>query len=191
MYDMRDVQFDIDGRLYRYAPHRALERIHLPDLKPSYPWPCRRASKCSNWYVWGPNVLLIAYDWLSGDTILVQEGGGGRTFKGIVHDIRQEQIRVSFHPDFPGASRSYNVRFQLNRTPLRRMHQAIMATIRSSRRLLFPELGDEGLESPIEVTGSQLRLFNTSIGTNAPQLAAVESILQLRPGCAPFVLFGP
>lgn len=126
-----------------------------------------------------------------GDTILVQEAGGGKTFKGIVHDIRQEEVAVSFHDDFPGAARPFNIRFQLNRTPLRRMHQAIVATIHSPQRLLFPELGDEGLEHPVVGADSRLTLFNSSIGTNAPQLAAVMSILGLRPGCAPFVLFGP
>ncbi|PIL27838.1 hypothetical protein GSI_10992 [Ganoderma sinense ZZ0214-1] len=165
MYDMRDVQFEPDGRLYS---------LHIYGLAEGRPSVTIGISKQS-----------------PGDVILVQEGGGGRTFKGIVHDIRQEDVRISFHPDFPGASRTYNVRFQLNRTPLRRMHQAIVATIKSPRRLLFPEAGDEGLESPVAGTDSRLQLFNTSIGGNAPQLAAVESILQLRPGCAPFVLFGP
>ncbi|KAI1789433.1 P-loop containing nucleoside triphosphate hydrolase protein [Ganoderma leucocontextum] len=159
MYDMRDVQFAKDGRLYS---------LHVYGLAEGR-----------------PSVTI-------GDTILVQEAGVGRTFKGVVHDIRQEEILVSFHPDFPGgAGRPFNVRFQLNRTPLRRQHQAIVATIRSPRRLLFPELGDEGLEIPVTGADSHLALFNSSIGTNIPQLAAVMSIVQLRPGSAPFILFGP
>ncbi|TBU29435.1 P-loop containing nucleoside triphosphate hydrolase protein [Dichomitus squalens] len=126
-----------------------------------------------------------------GDAILAQQAGVGTTFRGLVHEIRQEDVLVSFHPDFPGAGQRFNVGFQLNRIPLRRQHQALVAKNASPQRLLFPNPGQEGLETPVSGVDSRRILFNSSIGNNVPQLIAVQSITQLRPGSAPFNLFGP
>lgn len=126
-----------------------------------------------------------------GDNILVQEAGAGATYKGVVHEVRSEQIFVNFHPSFQAIGRRYNVCFQLNRTTLRRQHQALCASIPNSARLLFPERGDECLDAPVSLQNAQLALFNSSVGTNAGQLQAIQSILQIRPRSAPFILVGP
>ncbi|TFK80574.1 P-loop containing nucleoside triphosphate hydrolase protein [Polyporus arcularius HHB13444] len=126
-----------------------------------------------------------------GDTILVQASGGGQAFKGMVHEIQEERVRINFHASFHGTGTHYNVRFTLNRTPLRRQHQALVAPIRSPQRLLFPVSGFEGLERPVVASDLRLGLFNSTIGGNPAQLEAVISILQLKIGAAPFIVFGP
>ena len=119
------------------------------------------------------------------------QGHDGPTFKGMVHAIEQEVVHISFHVSFQGDGRRFNVRFSLQRTPIRREHQALVATIPSPQRLLFPGPGFEGLERPIGVSEAGIALFNSSIGTNIPQLQAVKSILHLRPGTAPLIIYGP
>ncbi len=109
----------------------------------------------------------------------------------MVHEIQEERVRINFHASFHGTGTRYNVRFTLNRTPLRRHHQALVAPIRSPQRLLFPVSGFEGLERPVVASDLRLGLFNSTIGGNPAQLEAVISILQLKIGAAPFVVFGP
>ncbi|KAI0336614.1 P-loop containing nucleoside triphosphate hydrolase protein [Cubamyces sp. BRFM 1775] len=125
-----------------------------------------------------------------GDTILAQQADG-RTHRGFVHFVRRDDIRVHFHSSFNSGS-SYNIQFQYNRTPIQRQHQALLAPCTSSQRLLFPLPGYEGLSQAIAPAGlPQITLFNAQIATNAAQLQAVKSILRLRTGSAPFIVFGP
>ncbi|KAJ3010612.1 hypothetical protein NUW54_g2430 [Trametes sanguinea] len=126
-----------------------------------------------------------------GDTILTQIGGAdGRTNRGFVHFVNRDSIRVAFHSSFKGNAR-YNVRFEYNRTPIKRQHQALLAPSTSSQRLLFPPPGFEGLHEPISPAQAHLNLFNALISTNPGQLQAVKSIQHLREGSAPFIVFGP
>ncbi|KAI0674635.1 P-loop containing nucleoside triphosphate hydrolase protein [Trametes maxima] len=126
-----------------------------------------------------------------GDIILVQKSDStGKTYKGYVHGVRLEVIHVSFHPSFSNAGR-YNVKFQFNRTPIRRLHQALLAKSTSATRLLFPLPVHAPLDRAIRSKEAPLSLFNTSIGTNAAQLQAVKSILHMKSGAAPFIIFGP
>ncbi|KAH9887301.1 P-loop containing nucleoside triphosphate hydrolase protein [Cubamyces lactineus] len=125
-----------------------------------------------------------------GDTILAQQGDG-RTHRGFVHFVRRDDIRVHFHSSFNSGS-SYNIQFQYNRTPIQRQHQALIAPCTSSQRFLFPLPGYEGLSQVVAPAGlPQITLFNAQIATNAAQLQAVKSILRLRTGSAPFIIFGP
>ncbi|KAI0360350.1 P-loop containing nucleoside triphosphate hydrolase protein [Trametes cingulata] len=126
-----------------------------------------------------------------GDVVLAQKANSdGRTHRGYVHQVRRDDIRVGFHSSFTGAER-YHVRFQYNRTPIKRQHQALLVTSTSSQRLLFPLPGHEGLAVAITPPQCPLTLFNPLLGTNVAQLQAVKSILRLRTGSAPFILFGP
>ena len=121
---------------------------------------------------------------------MVQAEDGHRTFKGDVCDISQEEVKVIFNSEFDEGQR-YNVRFQLNRTPLRRMHQALETQSATHLRLLFPEPGMEGLERPMVPGDGNITLFNSTIQDNPHQTQAVQSILHLRPGSAPFIIDGP
>ncbi|EIW51636.1 P-loop containing nucleoside triphosphate hydrolase protein [Trametes versicolor FP-101664 SS1] len=127
---------------------------------------------------------------VKGDAILAQIGGQGHTHKGYVHHVRRDDICVSFNASFKAGAR-YTVRFLYNRTPIRRQHQALLASSAASQRLLFPIPGFEGLAQAITPAQYPLTLYNTQIATNAAQLQAVKSILQLRTGAAPFIVFGP
>ncbi|KAI0371390.1 P-loop containing nucleoside triphosphate hydrolase protein [Pilatotrama ljubarskyi] len=126
-----------------------------------------------------------------GDTILAQSvSGGSRTYVGYVHGVRLENIRVHFHYSFKNVGR-YNVRFQYNRTPIKRQHQALLAQSTSAQRLLFPLPVHVPLDRPIRSNEVPLVLFNTMIGSNAAQLQAVRSVLRMKAGAAPFIIFGP
>jgi helicase MOV-10 len=125
-----------------------------------------------------------------GDLILVQENkDSNKWFEGHVHVVRRDEVGLCFHTSFGNIyspSAKYRVRFKLNRIPVRRQHMA-MDTAFNEDRVLFPRV--DHLTSifrslPIEV-------FNPLISSNPPQLQAVTSILNLRPGSPPFVIFGP
>jgi hypothetical protein len=73
---------------------------------------------------------------------------------------------------------------------VRRQHQA-MDTAFSQDRVLFPLQAHLPRRHHPTPTDARLRLFNPLIGTNAPQLQAVTSIVHQAPGAVPFVIFGP
>ncbi|KAH9930501.1 P-loop containing nucleoside triphosphate hydrolase protein [Epithele typhae] len=129
-----------------------------------------------------------------GDTVLAQRNdrSNGRTYKGFVHGIQLDHIRVSFHSSFDDTAR-YNIRFEFNRITICRQHQALTAPSVSSERLLFPLLGDQGVPNTMtdEQLQSPIATFNPLISTNVAQLQAIKSIVRLKPGSAPFIIFGP
>lgn len=127
-----------------------------------------------------------------GDRILVQQRGApeGHWFEGGVHVVRKDEVGLRFHGSFKGSSRDqlYNVRFKLNRYPIRRQHQAL-DTAFSEERILFPT--DTHVPSHRKPRDVRLRINNPLIATNPPQLQAVISITKQLPGAVPFVIFGP
>ncbi|KAG6846754.1 hypothetical protein H0H93_012093 [Arthromyces matolae] len=129
---------------------------------------------------------------LVGDRILVQakESSQGHWYEGGVHAVRKEEVTLRFNQSFKRSSTGqlYNVRFKLNRYPIRRQHQALDAAF-SEERVLFPERKHLLIHTP--PPPAAIRLFNPLIGKNAPQLQAVTSIIKLPPGSPPFVIFGP
>ncbi|KAF8970478.1 RNA helicase [Flammula alnicola] len=159
-----------------------LERYDIPDAT------LMRHNKY--YYLSVPGLAEKRPSVLVGDRIFVQEQGAtdGRWFEGHVHVLRQAEVGLCFHGTFGRYSegRRFHVRFKLNRIPARREHQA-MDTVFAENRVLFPV---DGHLSPKPPTVS-LRLFNALISKNAPQLQAIASILSLRPGSPPFVVFGP
>ncbi|KAI0634736.1 P-loop containing nucleoside triphosphate hydrolase protein [Trametes polyzona] len=108
---------------------------------------------------------------------------------GYVHDVRLEDIRIDFHRSFD-VSGKYVVRFQYNRTSLKREHQALLARSTSMERLLFPDLVHAPLERAVEPDESRLVLYNQTMRSNIPQLQAVHSVLKMKPE-APLIIFGP
>lgn len=128
-----------------------------------------------------------------GDRILVQKEGAtqGHWYEGGVHVLRKEEVGLRFHGSFSWtATQRYNVRFKLNRIPMRRQHQG-MDSVFNQARVLFPT--DQHLPPgpyPV-ITEKRLRLINTLVAKNPPQLQAVVSIVSQPPGAVPFVIFGP
>ncbi|KAJ7096057.1 RNA helicase [Mycena epipterygia] len=131
---------------------------------------------------------------LVGDRILVQKHGAtvGHWFEGGVHVVRKEEVGLRFNASFrmTSAADRFNVRFKLNRYPIRRQHLA-MDTAFSEDRVLFPlPLHVPNASYPTQLT-ARLKVFNPLIATNGPQLQAVVSIVKRLPGSVPFVIFGP
>ena len=130
--------------------------------------------------------------YITGDQILVQKVGAaeGHWYQGRVHVVRQAEVGLRFHKSFGESSTTqpYNVRFKLNRIPVKRQHQA-MDTVFTQDRVLFPLAAH--LPSS-DATGNQpIKVFNSLIQSNQPQLLAVKSIVNQTPGSPPFVVFGP
>jgi helicase MOV-10 len=126
----------------------------------------------------------------SGDSILVQKQGEdqGHWFEGRVHVLRKEEVGLRFHHSFGwSAAQRYNVRFKLNRIPMRRQHQAMDSAF-DQARVLFPSV-EHVPRTPY--ARPPLQLFNPLLATNPLQLQAVNSIVQQKPGSIPFVIFGP
>lgn len=95
---------------------------------------------------------------------------------------------LRFHRSFSwSASHRYNVRFKLNRYPLRRQHQALDTAFVQDRVLMPLRKHLQQLDDAIP----HLEVFNKLIAANASQLQAVNSVVQQKPGTVPFVIFGP
>jgi helicase MOV-10 len=125
----------------------------------------------------------------------VQEQGGtttGRWFEGDVHVVRDAEVALRFDGSFnvyaPG--RQFHVRFKLNRITVQRQHQAMNAVF-TEDRVLFPLVMHLPSGGPPSASNSALKLYNTLISSNEPQLQAVVSVVAQRPGSLPFVIFGP
>jgi len=106
-----------------------------------------------------------------------------------VHVVERAQVGLRFHGSFGGTSaQPYNVRFKLNRIPVKRQHQA-MNTVFTQDRVLFP------LAAHVPSSGAMgmqpINVFNPLIQNNQPQLLAVKSVVNQAPGSPPFVVFGP
>ena len=85
----------------------------------------------------------------------------------------------------------YIYRFEYNRTPIKRQHQALMAQSASAQRLLFPLPQHVPLDRVIDGNEFRITMFNTRISSNAAQFQAAKSILRMKHGAAPFIIFGP
>ncbi|KAG6850077.1 hypothetical protein H0H93_001427 [Arthromyces matolae] len=84
----------------------------------------------------------------------------------------------------------FNVRFQLNRIPVRRQHQALENDF-AEERVLFPGRMHLPKGPYPKQSDVHLQIINPQVRTNPPQLQAVISILNQPSGSLPFVIFGP
>jgi helicase MOV-10 len=128
------------------------------------------------------------------DIILVRESGSAesRWFEGHVHRVLEKSVYLQFNRSFHCFSgQRFDVRFALNRTTYRRMHQA-MNTAYSEKRTLFP--GPEevvNLQPPTEEQWGEIRTVERMIMDNKPQMEAIATIVNRPKGSPPFVVFGP
>lgn len=138
---------------------------------------------------------------LVGDRILFQRQGGGcagQWYEGHVHVVRQNEVGLCFHSSFAtggwSPSQRYNVRFKLSRIMIRRQHQALDSALFDSAldndRLFFPTL-DHVFEAGSIATVPSTAFYNALIGSNPRQTEAVNEIVALTPGSAPFIVWGP
>ncbi|KAG8896554.1 hypothetical protein FRB99_008838 [Tulasnella sp. 403] len=131
-----------------------------------------------------------------GDTIRVREHGrtNGPWYRGHVHNVEEKQVTLRFASSFYSIRRqTYDVRFELGRLPLRRMHQAVESAF-TEGRVLFPTRTDILRVKVAKPTAARLNShvpFDRLVGTNPPQWLATIAIAELKPGSVPFVVFGP
>ncbi|KZV82088.1 P-loop containing nucleoside triphosphate hydrolase protein [Exidia glandulosa HHB12029] len=124
-----------------------------------------------------------------GDSIRARASGTkDRWFQGRVFAVLLDEVKVKFHGSFDEAiAANADVQFELNRLPLRRMHQAIDVQLPSTRILFPAEAHIQGTGDP----GSLPQPCNRKIAGNEQQLHAVARITNMPPGSPPFVVFGP
>ncbi|KAF8869388.1 P-loop containing nucleoside triphosphate hydrolase protein [Infundibulicybe gibba] len=162
----RDIErYDIHGATLR--KHNTIYYLDVPEL----------AEK-------RPSVLV-------GDRILVRAAGAteGRWFEGHAHVVQKEEVGLRFHSSFKGwsAQQKYTVHFKLNRIPMRRQHQAL-DTAFTQDRVLFPARAHQ---LPGGAQSAPLKMYNSLIATNPPQVRAIQSIVNQPRGSVPFIIFGP
>ena len=106
--------------------------------------------------------------------------------------VRQQEVDLKFNGRFSAfRGQKFNVRFQLNRLVMRRMHQALDSQF-AQPRVLFPTEDDFSLCSrPTAGQCSAIRPGERKIADNKHQLEAVTAILHHPPGSPPFIVFGP
>ncbi|KDQ10484.1 hypothetical protein BOTBODRAFT_58037 [Botryobasidium botryosum FD-172 SS1] len=129
-----------------------------------------------------------------GDKILAQRYAcpNDKWYRGHVHVTRQAEVGLSFDRSFHSIKgEKFDVQYELNRTTLRRMHQALDTAFHPDR-ILFPTAAHvRGSRPPSEMQLGALTLVNRLIQTNPPQRQAVTAIMHQKPGSVPFVVFGP
>ncbi|KAK7047868.1 hypothetical protein VNI00_006196 [Paramarasmius palmivorus] len=127
---------------------------------------------------------------LVGDFIRVRKHNSpeGKWYEGGVHVVRLEDVGMKFHKSFSiTPSERVEVRFKLNRYPMRRQHQALNRDFKLVN-VMFPTEA----HIPDTVPGVRgITLHNELIAGNPRQLQAIVSIMNLPPGSAPFIIFGP
>ncbi|KZS94817.1 P-loop containing nucleoside triphosphate hydrolase protein, partial [Sistotremastrum niveocremeum HHB9708] len=125
---------------------------------------------------------------IRGDRFIVTPSNGTRRFEGFVHITQRDGVLLKFHESFHAyKGAKYNIEFRLNRTVLRRMHQAVLSD-NLPTRVLFPEPQDVIPPAPSSQT---MTLVNRNIASDSSQLFAVNAIKNQPSGSPPFIVFGP
>ncbi|KAG9019867.1 hypothetical protein FRB95_005495, partial [Tulasnella sp. JGI-2019a] len=113
-------------------------------------------------------------------------------FEGRVVKLHQTRLGLIFDETFtytPGDL--CDVRFTINRIPLRRMHLALDIPFHPDR-VLFPNESHLTVRSPPDDQDiAKIEVFNSSLEGNQPQMEAVAAILAQPKGSPPFIVFGP
>ncbi|XP_013385978.1 RNA helicase Mov10l1 [Lingula anatina] len=135
-----------------------------------------------------------------GDKVVLSHPGDmevGPQYEGYVHVVLSEEVLLKFHNSFHQNyyAEEYDVMFTINRTQLRRCHQAVRFSKHLGTKVLFPVQLHPKMPVPskssAKVTGakSSQHFFNTVL--NCHQRAAVSRILEGQSRPSPYVLFGP
>lgn len=149
------------------------------------------------------NVRLDLTDWLGearapprlGDRVIVQPVGGDSApegghvnYEGFVHRVMSEDTLLRFSPTFnkelvANPLQTWELRFLLNRTPLRRCHLAVRLCKPLLHSVLFPRGAVKNArEQPLKLVNEQL---------NELQQEAVKRIVASHRSTVPFIVWGP
>ncbi|KAM7304456.1 putative helicase MOV-10 isoform X1 [Ixodes scapularis] len=177
---LEEIKIDADFR----KPGNA--SLHLRPL-PNY----------GGWFVLEvPDSLVGNSSILEGSNVKVDLYSGqkklGPKFAGKITEIKTGMIFLKFSERFQETYKEgmkVDLRFVLNRLPLRLMHRAIrMCNERKLWNFVLPDCDDPSRPA---VNISELSFFNRSIETNEEQCSAVKNILLGLHRPYPFLLFGP
>ncbi|TFK41414.1 P-loop containing nucleoside triphosphate hydrolase protein [Crucibulum laeve] len=135
---------------------------------------------------------------LVGDFILVSHVGSEdanekrKWYEGRVHQVHQNHVTLRFSDSFSTyRGTKFDVKFVLNRLPLRRMHHALNNSFKPAR-VLFP--GPEHVAGLRRVTAAQRSSFvpiYRPLREDEEQMETIAAIVNQDPGSVPFVVFGP
>jgi helicase MOV-10 len=113
--------------------------------------------------------------------------------EACVHEVHQNHINLRFRDDFSTyKGTKFDVRFQLNLLPPRRMLQAVSIKSPNPERFLFPD--PRHISTAITVSSTQLgniTPINHLIREDVEQWQTVAAIVYRPKGSVPFVVFGP
>ncbi len=112
-------------------------------------------------------------------------------YEGRIQRINEERIALGFGEGFSTyRGNIFDVRFVLNRMPLRRMHYAIRDSY-PLERLVFPGYLHRSGVKMLPNQMADLSYVDEEMVDNEEQKEAVTAIVNRRPGTVPFIIFGP
>ncbi len=133
---------------------------------------------------------------IKGDNLDAKPIGSTNWYKGRVERVEREEVSLRFddrlHNSYvPG--QKVEIRFKLNRRPLRLLHQGLEnVDAELTRSLLFPSENAETLQQPrtpaMALTNAP---FNRRVRDNPEQWQAVSRIVEGSHQPYPFLVFGP
>ncbi|KAK3267242.1 hypothetical protein CYMTET_24188 [Cymbomonas tetramitiformis] len=133
---------------------------------------------------------------LKGDILRVNRLNDQRqVWQGRAEEIEMEDVLLHLDQRFVSRyirGEKVEVRFVMNRTPLRIFHQGLAAAKALGAYVLFPpaRLAEVALQPP-RCEGLELRFFNRAVAANAAQREAVRRVLDGEAREVPYILFGP
>ncbi|KAI3356934.1 hypothetical protein L3Q82_003576 [Scortum barcoo] len=128
---------------------------------------------------------------LRGDSLLVCPAGETRRYRGWVHSVQQDRVKLDFSSElldifFDGME--FSVEFILNRLTLLLQHRAAELAVKCRLgEVLFPAA--PVFSQPIKL--HRLSLFDLKLEKNPEQYQAVQHIVAGSSKPAPYLVFGP
>jgi len=133
---------------------------------------------------------------LRGDEIIVQfshEAPNAKKYTGTVHQVLDKSVRLGLSPGLRSRhlpNLKYDVRFTVNRYPLKIMYRALeLATPDFLSTLLFPSTAAAIPSAKPEIKVNSF--FNRNIESNPEQQKAVRHIVSGGVPGIPYIIFGP
>jgi len=128
---------------------------------------------------------------LKGDKLFVRQCQGEHEFEGIVYEVGENEVRLGCSDRLVRnhmKGMKYDIRFTLNRFPLRNMHRAVsMAENEGIIPILFPTTDHLNNSSKLP----DIKPMDRLLADNKEQMLAVRHIVAGSSGLAPYLVFGP
>ena len=128
---------------------------------------------------------------LKGDRIYLKKINTTTEFEGFVDDVGEQDVFLAVNTrltDMFVKNMKFDVRFTINRFPLRNMHRAVEFARKEGGFMesIFPTRESRSAGPAKHVTP-----FNRLVEGNTAQMLAVSNIVGRSSGTAPYVIFGP